>query len=155
MANQTNYFWGTLILDALKLFYDKDSNLSANAMKVFFYLCDSIVVDKTRKYSEIEDIEEPDRSPVTQAQISEDLEIDKANVSRLIKELRNKQLIAKARLGFYVNPHIFYIGKARDNERISVRNGFDKIVAEQQGFVRFYFDESNRTLIDRLKEIEK
>ena len=155
MAKHTNYFWGTIMLDALKLFYDKEMNFNANEMKVFFYLCDSIIVEKTRKYSEIEDIEEPDRSPVTQVQIAEDLQIDKANVSRIIKKLCEKQFIAKARLGFYINPHILYIGKARDNERSSVRNGFDKVVTEQQGFARFYFDESERILKDHLREISE
>lgn len=136
MANRRRskkIYWGTMVLDAFK--YLQDSQLGAADYRIFFYLCEKMDV-------------RGNVASVNQKMISEDLSMDKSNVSKSISKLKQKQLIARTRHGFMINPHLFYI---RYEDRMDLRDDFDELVPEP---IRFNMNEDENELEEFPDDIE-
>lgn len=122
-----NMYWGTMVLGAFK--YLQDAQLGASDYRIFFYLCESMAF-------------RDNIASVKQKMISEDLRMDKSNVSKSIAKLKELQFIVKTRNGFMINPHLFYV---RFGERVHLREDFDKLVT---GPRRFNMNEDESELED-------
>ena len=100
-------YWGAIILDSFKHLQDND--FTGSDYKVLFFLCEHMTKENNHAY-------------MKQKKIASDMKMDKGNISRSIKKLREKQLIVKAESGFMLNPHLFYVGKGDRGSRIKIRN---------------------------------
>lgn len=124
-----NVYWGAFILKWFELL--QTSNFTGTDYKVLFFLCSKMDPRTNNIY-------------IKQIQIAQELHLDKGNVSKAIKKLRDEQFIAKIQNGFMLNPNLFYVGKARREDREDVRELFDSLVEHP----RFFMDEDEGQLID-------
>lgn len=129
---QTSY-WGAITLDTF--LYLQDENLQSSDYKIFFLLCSRM-------------IRETNIAHIRQKSISEILKLHKSSVSKSIKRLMERQIIGKIENGYMINPHLFYVGKARAEDREQIRYDFDKRIIERDLQRRFYMDEHESRLID-------
>lgn len=129
--SKENIYWGAFILKWFH--YLQNSNFTAADYKVLFLLCSEIDPRSNKIY-------------LKQKQIAEKLYMDKSNVSKTIKKLCKEQFILKIQNGFIVNPHLFYVGKARREDREILREEFDELIKDN--ICRFTMDEDE----GRLKE---
>ncbi|MGD6942578.1 MarR family transcriptional regulator [Cytobacillus gottheilii] len=124
-----NVYWGAFILKWFELL--QTSNFTGTDYKILFFLCSKMDPRTNNIY-------------IKQIQIAQELHLDKGNVSKAIKKLRDEQFIAKIQNGFMLNPNLFYVGKARREDREDVREQFDSLVEHP----RFFMDEDEGQLID-------
>lgn len=127
----TNVYWGAIILDWFE--YLQDADLTSLDYRVLFFLCKRMKHDDNTAY-------------LRQKQISEELNMDKGNISKSIKKLREKQFIIKSPNGFMINPHLFYIGKPTLSSREEIREEFDDLLNKTRLEARFSFNEDDRKL---------
>lgn len=124
-----NVYWGAFILKWFELL--QTPNFTGTDYKVLFFLCSKMDPRTNNIY-------------MKQIQIAQELRMDKGNVSKAIKKLRDEQFIAKIQNGFMLNPNLFYVGKARRGDREDIREQFDLLVEHP----RFFMDEDEGQLID-------
>ena len=129
-------FWGSFILG----WFDQlqDSELNGTDYRTMFYLCEEMNHENNVTY-------------LKQKQIAEHLRTNKGNVSRSITKLKRKQFITKSENGFMINPHLFYVGKNAATLRFRLRDTFDELVYEREGFVRFYMNEDIYELEEKVQ----
>ncbi|PGZ45052.1 MarR family transcriptional regulator [Bacillus anthracis] len=132
-------YWGTIILDSFKHLQDND--FTGSDYKVLFFLCEHMTKENNHAY-------------MKQKKIASDMKMDKGNISRSIKKLREKQLIVKAESGFMLNPHLFYVGKRDRDSRIKIRNEFDELIRKQGEEPRFNLNEDDYYLEDFTQPLE-
>ncbi|WP_414053130.1 replication/maintenance protein RepL [Macrococcus animalis] len=108
------YYWGASIIDSYKIFSHVPFNKTDYT--IFFYLI-NLMDNENNVY-------------IKQSKLSQELEIDKSNISRSIEKLKEWQFITKIKSGFMINPSFIYINKSRDYERNDLRNIFSKYVIE-------------------------
>lgn len=116
-----SYYWGASIMESFKWFSYIQFNKTDYS--IFLYLIGSMNDDNEVK--------------IKQSQISEDLFINKSNVSRSIERLKEWQFITKIKSGFMINPSFFYINKSKEYERRYLKQKFFKLVSNSS-----YFDDS-------------
>lgn len=116
--SKKDVYWGAIILDWFH--YLQDSDLRGSDYKVLFFLCNEMKYDDNTAY-------------IKQKQIAEHLNVDKGNVSKSIKRLCQKQFIVKYDKGFMINPHLFYVGRFSDSQRVS----FDELLQKNNEEQRF------------------
>lgn len=124
-----NVYWGAFILKWFELL--QASNFTGTDYKVLFFLCSKMDPRTNNIY-------------IKQIQISQELHMDKGNISKAIKKLRDEQFIVKIQNGFMLNPNLFYVGKSRRGDREDIREQFDLLVEHP----RFFMDEDEGQLID-------
>lgn len=127
--SRENIYWGAFVLKWFELLQNPD--FTGTDYKVLFFLCSKMDSRTNNIYTK-------------QVQIANELIMDKGNVSKSIKKLREEQFIAKIPNGFMVNPHLFYIGKSQREAREEIRDQFDLLVEDP----RFIMDEDEGELID-------
>ncbi|WP_407701336.1 MarR family transcriptional regulator [Virgibacillus dakarensis] len=86
--------------------------LTSADYKTLFFLCEEMNHDNNITY-------------IKQKQLAEHLEMNKGNISRSIKKLREKQFIVKCENGFMINLHLFYVGRRGLQMRFELRDRFD------------------------------
>lgn len=111
--NRRKIYWGAIILGWFK--YLRDPDLTTSDYKILFFLCEKMEFNRNRTL-------------LKQKEITEELHMDKGNVSKCIKRLCEKQFIVKIPSGFMINPHLFYVGKASPADRDSLRSEFDEAI---------------------------
>ncbi|MEK6449692.1 helix-turn-helix domain-containing protein [Priestia aryabhattai] len=124
-------YWGAFILEWFG--YLQDHDLSSSDYRILFFLCQNMKSYDNSIY-------------MRQKQISEELNMDKGNVSKCIKKLCEKQFIVKIPNGFMVNPHLFYVGKGHPGSREELRDNFDSFLRKNKLSPRFYLNELERKL---------
>lgn len=72
--------------------------LTSVELSTLLFLCSKMEIDNNVVY-------------IKQKEISEELDLDKSNLSKAIKTLRELGLIVKVKNGYMVNPNLIYIGK--------------------------------------------
>ena len=93
----------------------QENELTSSDYKVLFYLFEKMSLQGNEVF-------------IRQQKIAEDMNINKGNVSKCIKSLSEKQLIAKAGFGIMINPHLFYVGSKYIPEKDKVRQLFDELL---------------------------
>jgi uncharacterized protein YlbG (UPF0298 family) len=99
---------------------------------------------------------------VKQKDIASKLYMDRGNVSKCIKKLREKQYIAKCENGFMINPHLFSVGQLNPHAREYILDQFDSLLTAEGRVSTFelnYDDyalmKNGRPLIDEDTEEEE
>jgi predicted transcriptional regulator len=128
---ESNIYWGAFILDWFKCLQDHD--LTSSDYKVLFYLCQRMNIADNMVY-------------VRQKQIAEDLKMDKGNISKCIKKICGKQFIVKAKNGFMINPHLFYVGKSHFGSREELRDTFEDLLEDNKLEPLFFLNEDENKL---------
>lgn len=126
-------YWGAVILDWFEELNRLDLNRSD--YRTLFFIC-----------SQMES--QTNTAHIKQIMIAKDLKMDKGNVSKSIKNLIDLQFIVKTESGFMVNPHLFYVGKARAEDRALLRKNFDDYVIDSGESTIYFMDESEAKLIN-------
>lgn len=124
-------YWGAFILEWFE--HLQDAELSSSDYRILFFLCQKMKPYDNTIY-------------MRQKQMSEELNMDKGNVSKCIKKLCEKQFIVKITNGFMVNPHLFYVGKGHPGSREELRNNFDEFLYHNKLSPRFYLNELEHKL---------
>lgn len=127
--SRENIYWGAFILKWFELL--QDPNFTGTDYKVLFYLCSKMDSRTNNIYTK-------------QVQIANELNMDKGNISKSIKKLKDEQFIVKIENGFMFNPHLFYVGKAQRADREEIRDQFDSLLKQP----RFFMDEDEGELVD-------
>lgn len=109
----TTVYWADIV-DWFRIL--QENELTSSDYKVLFYLFEKMSLLGNGVF-------------IRQQQIAEDMNINKGNVSKCIKRLSEKQLIAKTEFGFMINPHLFYVGSEYMHEKDKVRQLFDELLA--------------------------
>lgn len=123
----SNVYWGAIVFEFFRHLQDHD--LSAVDYRIMFYMCEKMDTNNNLVH-------------VRQITIARELNIDKANVSRSLKKLCQKQFILKYRSeGYMVNPHLFYGGNGFRNRDL-LRAEFDSLTNSP----RFYLNEDDKIL---------
>lgn len=128
-TNRSKVYWGAIVLDWFEELNKRD--LNRTDYRTMFYICSRMDVHNNTAY-------------VKQIQIAEELRTDKGNVSKSIKNLIKLQFIVKVENGFMVNPHLFYVGKARALDRYYLREEFNEHLKEKE---IYQMDEESGVLI--------
>lgn len=110
------YVWGSLTLGWFNEL--RNSNLGGPEYKVLFFLCEKMKQDDNIAY-------------VKQKDIASKLYMDRGNVSKCIKKLREKQYIAKCENGFMINPHLFSVGQLNPLAREYILDQFDILLTAE------------------------
>lgn len=126
-------YWGAITLDTFSHLQDND--LQGADYKVLFLLCHEMMKENNIAY-------------LKQKNISEKLELHKSSISKAIKKLTEKQIIAKVENGFMINPHLFYVGRGKAEYRREIRYEFDSTIIEKNLRPRFEMDEAESELRD-------
>lgn len=134
ISTRANLFWGSFVLDMLELL--AKLNLKNTEYRTLLYLCSLSNQDDNIAY-------------IKQVSISEDLDINKSNLSRAIKDLREKQLIAKVDNGYMINPNLFYKGSARNNKVQKLHSIFKNKIENEKS--KGNIDFSNQIQFDYFK----
>lgn len=124
-------YWGAFVLGWFE--YLRDSDLTGSDYKILFYLCEKMEFTGNRVL-------------LKQKEITEDLYMDKGNVSKCIKRLGKKQFIVKISNGFMINPHLFYVGKSHPADRTALREVFDNAIIKNGMNPLFYMSEVDSEL---------
>lgn len=106
-------YWGAFVLEWFTHLHS--SNLNSTDYRVLFFLCEKMKDDDNTAY-------------LKQKEIAEVLNMDKGNVSKSVKKLREEQFIFKNKNGFMINPHLFYVAKGRSIDRETLRGEFDDLI---------------------------
>lgn len=110
------YVWGSLTLGWFNEL--RNSNLGGPEYKVLFFLCEKMKQDDNVAY-------------VKQKDIASKLYMDRGNISKCIKKLREKQYIAKCENGFMINPHLFSVGQLNPHAREHILDRFDSLLTTE------------------------
>lgn len=113
----------------------QDDDLVGSDYKVLFFLCENMDFNQNTVN-------------LRQKTLATALHMDKGNVSKSIKKLREKQFITKVDNGFMINPHLFYVGAKTRMDRENLRESFDKILEADGIDPRFYLNEDEYRLED-------
>ena len=89
-------FWGAFMLESLELL--SKLKLTSVELSTLLFLSSKIRQEDNIVY-------------IKQTEISEELTLDKSNLSKAIKKLRELGLIAKVKNGYMINPNLIYKGK--------------------------------------------
>lgn len=127
--NRDNVYWGAFILEWFNLL--QDSIFTSTDYRVLFFLCSKMDLKTNKVFKK-------------QIQIANDLNMDKGNISKSLKKLKEEQFITKIENGFMINPHLFYVGKGQKSDREFIRDEFDAFIENP----RFYLDEDRGQLED-------
>ncbi|TWT26566.1 winged helix-turn-helix transcriptional regulator [Planomicrobium sp. CPCC 101110] len=133
-------YWGAFALGWFKHLHS--SNLNSTDYRVLFLLCEKMKFDDNTAY-------------LKQKEISEALNMDKGNVSKSIKKLREEQFIFKNKNGFMINPHLFYVAKGRSIDREILRDEFDDLIREAGLDRKFNLNEDEHKLEEHPDKWEK
>lgn len=127
---QYKFFWGSFVVGWFREM--RNSNLGTPEYKILFYLCEKMKSDDNIAY-------------VKQKELARRLRMDKGNISKAIKKLRDNQFIAKCENGFMINPHLFYMGMKRDL-RFYMRDKFEEILLAEGREPKYYLNEDEYVL---------
>ena len=131
-GNRSTVYWGAIILDWFEQL--NTSGLNKTDYRTMFFICSNIDIQNNTAY-------------LKQVQIADGLHTDKGNISKSIKHLIDLQFITKVENGFMVNPHLFYVGKARAGDRYYLREEFDGYLEKKKEKRIYEMDEESGTLI--------
>lgn len=90
------FFWGAFMLESLELL--SKLKLTSVELRTLLFLCSKIGTDDNIVY-------------IKQTTISKELNLDKSNLSKAIKNLKQLGLIVKVTNGYMINPNLIYKGK--------------------------------------------
>lgn len=124
-------YWGAVILGWFQ--HLRDPDLTSSDYKILFYLCEKMEFNGNRVL-------------LKQKEISDDLHMDKGNVSKCIRKLCEKQFVVRIPSGFMINPHLFYVGKSYPGDRYSLRDEFDDAIRKNQMIPLFEMNEEDSEL---------
>lgn len=126
-------YWGAVVLD----WFEELNRLELNRSdyRTLFFI-----------FSQMES--QTNTAHIKQIMIAKELKMDKGNVSKSIKNLVSLQFIVRTESGFMVNPHLFYVGKARAEGRALLRKTFDNYVVESGESLIYHMDESEARLVN-------
>lgn len=127
ISTRKNLYWGSFVLDSLELL--AKMNLKITEYRVILYLCSLSNQDDNIAY-------------IKQATISRNLNIDKSNLSKSIRTLREMELIAKVESGYMINPNIFYKGNVRNRKIQLLHSNFENLIEneKEKGTLKFSED---------------
>lgn len=111
MKSGFKIYWGAMVLDFLRELNNLD--LGRGDYKVLFFVLSEMNSQDNIAY-------------IKQKDIARELGMDPGNVSKAVKRLVEYQFFIKVDNGFMVNPHLFYVGKGKTHDRISLRTAFDE-----------------------------
>lgn len=126
-----NYFWGAFVLEWFREL--RNSDLNGSDYRILFFLCEIMKIDDNTAY-------------IKQKEIANQLHMDKGNVSKSMKKLRDKQFIVKCENGHMINPHLFYVGKRRKEEREFLRERYDELIVNEKRKLTYYLNEDEHEL---------
>ncbi|WP_026572784.1 replication/maintenance protein RepL [Bacillus sp. UNC438CL73TsuS30] len=129
-TRQYQFYWGSFVLGWFREM--RNSNLGGPEYRVLFYLCEKMKNEDNIAY-------------IKQKELARRLRMDKGNISKSVKKLRDNQFIAKCEYGYMINPHLFYTGMNRALRSI-LRNRFDNLLLADNLEPKYYLNDDEYVL---------